>query len=565
MQTEGATREDTVEVRTDYIVIGSGIAGLVFALEAAKTGTVTLITKREMHESATYYAQGGIASVLSEEDTFDAHIKDTIKAGVGLSDPKVVEAVVTGGPDRIRELMELGVRFTSRLSPGGEELDLGKEGGHSKRRIVHAGDLTGKEIETALIKAVEAEAKITVYEDHMAVDLITGSKFAWGGEAGAGEEGCDVAPEISGDDTVWGIYCLDRTTGEVDTFLARATVLATGGAGKVYIYTSNPDTATGDGIAMAYRAGAEIANMEFIQFHPTCLFHREAKNFLISEALRGEGAKLKLKDGTEFMASYHPDAELAPRDAVARAIDIELKKSGDECVYLDISHKEAVFIKDRFPGIYEKCRTYGFDITSEPIPVVPAAHYTCGGIRTDICGRTNIGRLYAIGETTCTGVHGANRLASNSLLESLVFAKMTGGCASEAVEAEKSVPLSEAIPAIPKWKTGVATVSDEAVVISQNWDEIRRFMWNYVGIVRSDKRLDRAKRRMKLLNDEINEYYWDFTVTSDLLELRNIATVADLIIRSAAMRKESRGLHYTIDYPDRDDENFGKPTVVKKS
>jgi len=534
-------QEPGLEKTSDFLVIGSGIAGLSFALKAAEHGTVSILTKRAVRESATYYAQGGIASVLSPEDTFASHIEDTIRTGAGLCNRAVVEKVVTDGPERIAELMDLGVRFSERRNGAEVELDLGREGGHSKRRIVHAGDITGRAIEEALVAAVEENPRISVYEDYIAVDIISHKKFV----AHAGAE------------MIWGAYALDTSAGEVHTFLAKATVLATGGAGKVYLYTSNPDVATGDGIAMAYRAGAEIANMEFIQFHPTCLYHPEAKSFLISEALRGEGATLRLADGRAFMPTHHPDADLAPRDIVARAIDFELKKSGNEFVYLDISHRDSVFIKDRFPNIYSRCLEFGYDITSEPIPVVPAAHYICGGVRTGIDGATSVRGLYAIGETASTGLHGANRLASNSLLESLVFAD--SACAHAASHVAAS---TEEIPPIPAWQSGGAAESDEAVVISQNWDELRRFMWNYVGIVRSDKRLERAGRRIDLLESEINDYYWDFTITSDLVELRNIATVAGLIIRSARKRLESRGLHYNKDHPERDDELFGTDTLL---
>lgn len=528
-----------MEARSDFLVIGSGIAGLDFALKAARSGTVALLTKRNIAESATFYAQGGIASVFSEEDSFESHIKDTLYAGAGLCNSEIVELVVKDGPARINELIELGVKFSER-SGTGNGLDLGKEGGHSKRRIVHAEDLTGRAVEQALVDAVRSNPNITVFENHIAVDLISHSKFVASAEK----------------ETVWGAYALDKETGAVHTFLAKATVLATGGAGKVYLYTSNPDIATGDGIAMSYRVGAKIANMEFIQFHPTCLYHPRAKSFLISEAVRGEGGILRLKNGTAFMKAHHPMADLAPRDIVARAIDHELKKSGDDCVYLDITSKPAAFVKDRFPNIYAKCLEFGFDMTKEPLPVVPAAHYACGGVQTDCDGQTSIRGLYAIGETACTGLHGANRLASNSLLEALVFAERASRHAVQTVKSEKIE-----IPPIPAWQTGGAVESEEAVVITQNWDEIRRFMWNYVGIVRTDKRLERAERRMTLLKNEINEYYWDFKITNNLVELRNIATVAELIIKSARQRKESRGLHYNIDYPERD-EKFLKDTVI---
>lgn len=529
-----------MEIRSDFLVIGSGIAGLSFALKAVKVGTVSIVTKLEKRESSTFYAQGGIATVLSAEDSFEAHIKDTIGAGAGLCHKDIVELVVRDGPNRIRELMALGAKFTKRTVNNNEELDLGKEGGHSKRRIVHAEDMTGREIEEAVLKAVAAEKNIAVYENYMAVDLLTHSKFI----------------EKRDEDICWGAYVLDKKTGEVHTFLAKTTILATGGAGKVYLFTSNPDIATGDGIAMAYRAGAHIANMEFIQFHPTCLYHPKAKSFLISEAVRGEGGILRLKDGTAFMANYHTMKDLAPRDIVARAIDFELKKSGADCVYLDITHKDPAFIKNRFPNIYEKCLSFAFDMTKEPIPVVPAAHYTCGGVLTNDYGLSSIKRLFAIGETACTGLHGANRLASNSLLEALVFANRA------CIKAKELVDKDIATPKMPSWQTGGAVNSDEAVIISQNWDEVRRFMWNYVGIVRSNKRLERAQRRIENLKAEINEYYWNFRVTSDLLELRNIATVAELIIRCAIMRKESRGLHYNIDYPETDDKNWKQDTII---
>lgn len=532
-----------MEIKTDFLVIGSGIAGLTFALKAARYGTVAIATKRERTESATFYAQGGIASVLSKEDTFENHIKDTIEAGGGLCHPDIVELVVKDGPEMIHELMQFGARFTMRTNHGETELDLGKEGGHSKRRIVHAADFTGKEIEEALLKAADAEKNIAIYENHIAVNLITHSKFVK-------KEDTDIC---------WGAYILDKNTGKIHTFLAKDVILATGGAGKVYLFTSNPDVATGDGIAIGYRAGAAIANMEFIQFHPTCLYHSKAKNFLISEAVRGEGGILRLKDGTRFMERYHPMKELAPRDIVARAIDFELKKSGDDCVYLDITHKEPQFIKERFPNIHERCLSFGYDMTKEPIPVVPAAHYVCGGLLTDSFGETSIKRLFAIGEAACTGLHGANRLASNSLLEAMVFANRASIRAKE-IASDKTIT----IPKIPEWQAGGAVDSDEAVVITQNWDEIRRLMWNYVGIVRSNKRLERAKHRIDLLQKEIDDYYWNFVVTNNLIELRNIATVANLIIMCAMKRHESRGLHYNINYPEKDDKHWKIDTIIRK-
>jgi L-aspartate oxidase len=455
-----------------------------------------------------------------------------------------VELVVRQGPDRIRELVELGAHFDEGKDNG---YDLAREGGHSRRRIIHAHDMTGAEIERILVEKVLAHPNIRVYENHMGVNLITLERLVRQGR---------VVTEA--EKTCLGAYVLNTETGQVDSFMAHITLVATGGAGKVYLYTSNPDIATGDGVAMAYRAGAWIGNMEFVQFHPTCLYHPAAKNFLISEALRGEGAYLIDRRGRPFMEKYHELKDLAPRDTVARAIDTELKKSGDDCVYLNISHKPADFVQSRFPNIYQKCLEFGVNITQEPIPVVPAAHYMCGGVVTDAWGRTNIGNLYAVGEVSMTGLHGANRLASNSLLEALVFSHQA------ALAARDSLPALQAKPpeAVVAWDTYGATDSEETVVVSHSWDEIRRIMWNYVGIVRSNSRLLRAQARIGPVLNEINEYYWKFLITSDLLELRNIAYVADLIIRMALKRKESRGLHFNLDYPHPDDAEFGRDTLI---
>jgi L-aspartate oxidase len=529
-----------MEIENDFLVIGSGIAGLSFALQAANHGKVALVTKKEITESATNYAQGGIASVFSEEDTFESHMEDTIVAGAGICHEDVVKMVVEEGPEVIRTLIEWGVKFTTR----GNSYDLTREGGHSKRRIFHADDLTGREIERALVTAVFEHPNIEVYENHTAIDLITESKIK---KMRVERNKC------------YGAYVLDVVNNQVKTFPARITLLASGGGGKVYLYTCNPDVASGDGVAMAYRAGALISNMEFMQFHPTTLYHPQAKSFLISEAVRGEGAILRRKDGTPFMEKYHKLKDLAPRDVVARAIDNEMKTYGDDCVYLDITHKDPDFVKSRFPNIYRTCLKFCLDMTKEPLPVVPAAHYLCGGVVSDMNGETVIKHLYAIGEVAFTGLHGANRLASNSLLEAAVFA---GRSYRYAVDQLRNTQFDHID--IPDWDSGTATDSDEMVVVSQNWDEIRRFMWNYVGIVRSDKRLQRALNRIKLIQEEIAEYYWDFIITSDLIELRNIATVAELIILCAMQRKESRGLHYNIDYPERDDIRWKKDTLVCK-
>ena len=533
-------------IQSDYLIIGSGIAGLSFALKAARKGRVTIVTKKGTMDASTNYAQGGIASVLDPNDSFDLHIKDTLESGAGLSKEKVVRMVVENGPDMIQGLISLGVNFSHNKTQT-DRLDLTREGGHSRRRIVHTEDLTGQEVERALIHSVEKNNNIQIYENHMVIDLITTSKF--------------IRRSLSTnetEETCWGAYVLDVLTGEVTTFLSRITVLATGGAGKVYLYTTNPDIATGDGVAIGYRAGAKVANMEFVQFHPTCLHHAMEKNFLISESVRGEGGRLIDKKGNHFMEHYHPLKDLALRDVVARSIDAELKKSGDECVYLDISHRPQDFIKPRFPHIYKRCLELGIDITKEPIPVVPAAHYMCGGILTDTQGRTTITNLYAIGEVACTGLHGANRLASNSLIEALVFARFAFEDSATMITGNNNYQ----IPDVPLWDTGSATDSDESVVVSHNWDEVRRMMWNYVGIVRTNKRLLRAMRRIEIIQQEIKDYYWDFIITRDLLELRNLAAVSELIITSATMRKESRGLHYNLDYPERDDKNWRHDTII---
>ncbi len=521
---------------SDVLVIGSGIAALTFALRAAEYASVFIVTKREADECNTRYAQGGVAAVLGAGDTAASHVDDTQIAGAGLCHEVVVELCVQEGPERVRALIERGVRFDHK----GDALDLTLEGGHSARRVAHAGDITGREIERALLEGARAHQNIRLFEHHMAVDLVVASKYG-------------------GPDRCTGAYVLDTERGEVETFLAKATVLATGGAGKVYLYTSNPDVSTGDGIAMAYRAGAEVANMEFYQFHPTCLFHPKAKNFLISEALRGEGGILRLPTGEAFMKRHDPRADLAPRDVVARAIDFEMKRTGSEHVLLDMTREPASYLRERFPNIHAECLRFGIDLTSEPIPVVPAAHYLCGGITSDLHGRTTVPGLFAIGECACTGLHGANRLASNSLLEGLVF----GHRAANKLELMLPKLREAPVPDVPGWMTGNAVLSDEAVVVSQNWDELRRLMWNYVGIVRSEKRLERAARRISVLKEEIQRYYWDYFVTRDLLELRNIATVAELVVECARARRESRGLHFTLDYPSPSDD-FLSDTVTKR-
>jgi len=508
-------------LETDYLVIGSGIAGLNFALLAAEHGRVVVVTKKRPVDTNTNWAQGGVAAVLAKDDSFERHIDDTLVAGDGLCDREVVELCVNAGPAQVERLLELGVRL-DRNKDG--DLDLGREGAHTRHRVVHWEDVTGREIQRALIEAVAKHSNITMLDEHIAVDLLSMAKYG-------------------GDPACFGAYVLDRRTGEVKTICARATVLASGGTGKVYVYTSNPDVATGDGIAMAYRIGAAVCDLEFVQFHPTVLYHPMARNFLLSEAMRGEGGVLKLASGETFMEHYHPMKSLASRDIVARAIDNELKKSGSDSVFLDMTHLDPGFVRGRFPNIHERCLSLGIDITKQPIPVVPAAHYMCGGIKTDHSGATTITGLYSIGECAFTGLHGANRLASNSLLEGMVYS-------SRAAAAVKDAPRIR--PAqVALWSQGDATDSNDAIVVSLNWEEIRRFMWSYVGIVRSDKRIERARRRIEFLRDEIREYYLDFKITSDLIELRNLALVAHLIIESARRRKESRGLHFTLDYPEK--------------
>jgi len=536
-----------MEVETDFLVLGSGIAGLSFAIKAAELGTVAVVTKKEKIESNTNYAQGGIAVVLDKTDSFDSHIKDTLESGAGLCREEVVRFVVREGPERIGELIDWGVDFTRTEDRDTAPFDLGREGGHSHRRVIHARDFTGQEVERALVEKAATRDNIRIYENFLAVNLILESKVR--GVAGARDEGPDRC---------LGAYVFDILKNRIHTFLAKFVLIATGGAGKVDLITTNPDIATGDGIAMAYRAGARIANMEFIQFHPTCLYHPEAKSFLISEAVRGEGGILRLKDGTTFMENYHPMKSLAPRDIVAQAIDGELKKSGDEYVLLDITHRSRDFLKDRFPNIYERCLEFDIDMAVEPIPVVPAAHYICGGILVNDWGETSIRGLFACGESSCTGLHGANRLASNSLLEALVFAHRVFLRIRERFPGTRRPDLP-----VPPWDPRGALESDDSVVVSNNWDEVRRSMWNYVGIVRTNKRLDRAKRRIDLILQEIEEYYWNFTITRDLLELRNIATVAKLIVTCARMRKESRGLHLNRDYPGKDD-SWRKDTIIQR-
>ncbi len=525
--------------RFDFLVLGSGVAGLSYALRVARHGTVAIVTKKESAESNTNYAQGGIAGVMDDEDSYQSHIADTLTAGAGLCDREAVEVVVREGPRRIRELMDFGARFTRENGL----LHLGREGGHSAHRIVHAADATGREVERALLAKVRAHPNIHIFEFHFALELIT--------EHHLGQHVSRLRPDMH----CFGAYVLDEKADRVKTFLARATLLATGGSGQVYLHTTNPAIATGDGTAMAYRAKARIANMEFVQFHPTTLYHPEAASFLISEAVRGEGGLLLNRAGERFMPKYDPRAELAPRDIVARAIDDQLKQTGDPHVWLDVSHRPADRIREHFPTIYETCLGYGIDITREPIPVVPAAHYQCGGVQTDLFGRTSLAGLFACGEVTCTGLHGANRLASNSLLEALVFSHRA---IAPSIAYAREVAWREDVP---PWDAGGTVRPNEWVLISHNRDELRRVMWDYVGIVRSNLRLKRALRRTRMLYEETEDFYRRSRVSPGLCELRNMIAVAYLIIRSAQMRRESRGLHYMLDYPE-PVEDERRPTIV---
>ncbi|MDP1772537.1 MAG: L-aspartate oxidase [Methylobacter sp.] len=525
----------------DVLIIGSGGAGLSLALKLADHSLrIAVLSKFDLTMGSTYYAQGGISAVFGADDSIESHIEDTLDAGAGLCDPDIVRLTVTHGKSSIDWLRQQGVVFTEEQTPSGEvKLHLNQEGGHSHRRIVHTADATGKAVSLSLIERAQEHANIDLFEHHNVVELITSSKDA--------------------EKRILGAYVLDSKKQAVKTLAARVVVLATGGASKAYLYSTNPHSSTGDGIALAWRAGCRVSNMEFMQFHPTCLYHPHAHSFLISEAVRGEGGKLILPDGSPFMQNFDAREELAPRDIVARAIDHEMKKRGIDCVYLDISHKPEQFIREHFPTIYQQCLEFDIDITKQPIPVVPAAHYTCGGVLTDSYARTDIANLYAIGEVACTGLHGANRMASNSLLECLVFAER----ASEDIL--QKLPGILPPPVIPDWDESKVSDSDEEVVVSHNWDELRRFMWDYVGIVRTDKRLSRALSRVDLLKKEIAEYYSNFRVTSDLLELRNLVIVAELIIRCAQLRKESRGLHYTLDYPEIDNSRPAQNSVLTPS
>lgn len=546
----------TIQHQSDVLIIGSGAAGLTCALQLCEHFSINILCKSELSEGSTYYAQGGIAAVLDDDDSVDLHVADTLVAGAGLCNENTVRYTVENSREAIERLIEQGVSFSRQQNPSTSteqssinspdaattnDYHLTREGGHSHRRIIHAADATGKEIQTTLSQLVRSKSNINLFENYNAVDLITSHKL---GLIGQGNR-CH------------GTYALNRNTSKVELFEARFVVLATGGASKVYLYTSNPDVSSGDGIAMAWRSGCRVANMEFNQFHPTCLFHSKAHSFLITEALRGEGAVLKLPDGHRFMPDFDERGELAPRDIVARAIDHEIKRLGIDCVYLDISHKSSEFIRSHFPTIYQRLLKLGIDMTKEPIPVVPAAHYTCGGVVVDNNAATDIPNLFAIGEVACTGLHGANRMASNSLLECLVFARAAADKMISLKDQPNHPPVS-----LPEWDESQVSDSDEEVVVSHNWHELRHLMWNYVGIVRTSKRLERAHRRIQLLKQEVLEYYSNFRVTSNLLELRNLLTVAELIIECAMRRKESRGLHYTLDYPQTDETT--KDTLLSK-
>jgi len=535
----------------DYLVIGSGIAGLTFALKAARSGSVAIVTKKDRLETNTNYAQGGIASVFGPDDSFDLHLQDTFNAGDGLCHPEVVDIVVKTGPDRIKDLLELGVAFNRGADPN--LFDLGREGGHSRNRILHAQDMTGKAVEKVLMAAAESDPNIVIFENHLVLDLVIQHQSMKTGSV-----------DLYQRDTCRGAYVLDITGEQIHTFVANAVLLCAGGAGKVYLYTSNPDVATGDGLAIAYRAGAKLANLEFVQFHPTCLYHPAAKNFLISEAVRGEGGRLIDRRGRAFMEKYHPLKDLAFRDIVARAIDTEMKTTGDDCVFLDISHLDGQFLKERFPNIHQRCLSLGIDIVKDPIPVVPAAHYMCGGIVTNPSGHTTIRNLYALGECACTGLHGANRLASNSLLEAMVFAHVAAAECSEQIQSWRS----RILPDVPDCSAKIAnqnSSNNEMVMIAHNWDVIRRLMWNYVGIVRTDNRLVLALTHVLQIKMELKEHMPKIPLNSDLVELQGLALVAELIIRCAIQRKESRGLHFNVDHPQKDDSKWLKDTVVRKN
>jgi L-aspartate oxidase len=535
------------DLDADVLVIGSGIAGLSLALQASATASVLVVTKVEAEETNTNYAQGGIAAVLGDDDRISLHERDTLVCGAGLCDPEAVHVLVEEGPGEVLRLLSMGVRFSRDPEHRGR-LALGREGGHSRRRIVHAKDRTGHAVERTLLDLVRAHPRIRLVENHIAVDLILQSKHV---------EGRRRAPSR---DRVWGAYILDRATGEIRAASARATVIATGGAGKAYLYTSNPDIATGDGLAAAYRAGASLANLEFMQFHPTCLFHPEAKSFLISEAARGEGARLLTTDGKPFMQRYHRLGDLAPRDVVARAIDFEMKKRGDKYVLLDMARIGRRQLPRRFPNITRRVLDLGYDVVHEPIPVVPAAHYLCGGIVTDLDGRTDLPGLWACGEAACTGVHGANRLASNSLLEALVFARRAALSVLRRVCDERP----SRVPRLPRWRFNGAVTPKEQVIFDHNWDAIRRLMWDYMGIVRSDERLARAAAMVAVLREQTERDYWRYRLDADLVELRNISLVAELMVACARGRAESRGLHYNVDHPRTDDRRFRRDTVLRR-